>query len=83
MQTTHSCNRASYHERAGYITRGTQSTWLGNFVLRKEGNPALLGQRRLSDAQYIADNGKVWPMLGRCLRHLDLICENRTSQNIT
>lgn len=57
-QSTHSCNRASYHESAGCITCDTQSTWLGTFILGKKGNPALLGQHRLSDAQYIANSRK-------------------------
>jgi len=57
-QSTHSCNRASYHESAGCITCGTQSTWLGNFILGKKGNPALLVQHRLPDAQYIANSWK-------------------------
>jgi hypothetical protein len=32
-QSTHCCNRASYHESAGCITCDTQSTSLGNFML--------------------------------------------------
>jgi hypothetical protein len=87
-QSTHSCNRASYHESAGCITCGTQSTSLGNFMLGKKRESRFNWSTQTLRCTVHCEQPErgglpAWQILGRCLRHLDHICENKTSRNIT